>query len=392
MSLWIDKYRPKTFEDLTIHPKLTKRLKKISSTKDIPHLLFYGPSGSGKKTRILCLLRDLYGPDVDHVHSSRKDYKFKSGGTAELSILSSSYHIELNPSDVGVKDRKVIQETLKEIAQTTPISSYTSLKDMMKKGTKKNFFQKQKKDENKKEKEKEKENEKEKKTNKIGYRVVILNEVDLLTREAQQALRRTMEKYTKTCRLILVCVNVSAIIEPLRSRCLLIRVPAPNKSEVQTLLEGVVKRQKLNAPTMFLKKIVNNSDLNIRRAILMLQSAKIDQYPFKEHQFVPLPDWQIYIADLARSIVEEPQSPKQLLVIRNKLYELITHCIPTDVIFSVLLQELLLKVDTGLQKETISLAAYYEHKSKLGSKPIIHLEAFISHFMVIFKKFLTDFY
>jgi len=51
----------------------------------------------------------------------------------------------------------------------------------------------------------------------------VINEVDHLSREAQAALRRTMEKYVSKCRLVLICENVGRVLAPLRSRCLMIR-------------------------------------------------------------------------------------------------------------------------------------------------------------------------
>jgi replication factor C subunit 3/5 len=62
--------------------------------------------------------------------------------------------------------------------------------------------------------------------------VVVINEADGLTKEAQHALRRTMEKYTANMRVILCCNSISKIIGPIRSRCLLIRVPLPTEVEV----------------------------------------------------------------------------------------------------------------------------------------------------------------
>lgn len=65
--------------------------------------------------------------------------------------------------------------------------------------------------------------------------VILLVEADKLTREAQQALRRTMEKYVVSCRLILCCQSTSRVLPAIRSRCLAIRVAAPTVDEVLSL-------------------------------------------------------------------------------------------------------------------------------------------------------------
>lgn len=65
MSLWVDKYRPQRLDRLDFHTQLNQMLEQLSVSNDLPHLLFYGPSGAGKKTRILALLRQLYGPGVE---------------------------------------------------------------------------------------------------------------------------------------------------------------------------------------------------------------------------------------------------------------------------------------------------------------------------------------
>ena len=61
---------------------------------------------------------------------------------------------------------------------------------------------------------------------------MIINDVDKLTMAAQAALRRTMEKYMKQCRIILTAETLGRIIKPLRSRCLMIRVPAPSYDQI----------------------------------------------------------------------------------------------------------------------------------------------------------------
>lgn len=66
--------------------------------------------------------------------------------------------------------------------------------------------------------------------------MILLTEVDKLTKDAQQALRRTMEKYIATCRLILCANSISQVIPAIRSRCLSIRVPSPTQGEIVTIL------------------------------------------------------------------------------------------------------------------------------------------------------------
>lgn len=68
------------------------------------------------------------------------------------------------------------------------------------------------------------------------FTVVVIHEADALSRDAQSALRRTMEKYMGNLRLVLCATSTSRIIAPIRSRCLLMRVAAPNHEEVRRVL------------------------------------------------------------------------------------------------------------------------------------------------------------
>lgn len=74
------------------------------------------------QTRIQALLRGLFGKGVDKVKVQHKSFKVKTK-TIEISTLSSNWHIEMNPSDVGNNDRHVVQEVIKEIAQTQNVGA-----------------------------------------------------------------------------------------------------------------------------------------------------------------------------------------------------------------------------------------------------------------------------
>jgi replication factor C subunit 3/5 len=107
----------------------------------------------------------------------------------------------------------------------------------------------------------------------------------------------------------------------------------------------------------------------------MFEAAKIQQYPFVTGQDVVNTDWEAFISDVAGIMVDE-QSPSRLLVVRGKLYELISHCIPADVVLKTLGMELLKRVDDGIKGEILKQVAEYDHRLRLGSKSIFHLEAF----------------
>ncbi|KAH8071275.1 hypothetical protein JL720_11485 [Aureococcus anophagefferens] len=303
--LWVDKHRPLELGKMSYHGELSERLATLAADGDIPHLLFYGPSGAGKKTRIMALLRALYGAGAEKQRLEHRDFKTPTNKAIEVTTVASNYHIEINPSDAGNNDRYVVQEVIKEIAQSGSLH----------KGDK----------------------------GRVGYKVVLLVEVDRLTRQAQAGLRRTMEKCTSSCRLILCCNNPSKVIDPLRSRCLGIRVAAPTEAEIVAARDGAV----------------------------------------------PLPDWEQYVVAIASDIARE-QSPQRLLATRDKLYELLSKCIPADVILKTLARELLKNLDDEMKAEVLKWAAFYEHRITQGNKEIFHLEAFVAKFMCLYKKFMME--
>ena len=107
------------------------------------------------------------------------------------------------------------------------------------------------------------------------FKIIFLDEADALTRDAQQALRRTMEKYARTCRFILSCNYSSKIIEPIQSRCALFRFKPLTDKDIVKRLKHIAEKEKLKVTEDGYEAIVYVSEGDMRRAINTLQVASI---------------------------------------------------------------------------------------------------------------------
>lgn len=198
----------------------------------------YGPSGAGKKTRIVATLKELYGPGVEKIKIDARVFQTTTNRKLEFNIVTSVYHLEITPSDVGNYDRVVVQDLLKEVAQTQQVDLNA----------------------------------------KQRFKVVVINEADHLTRDAQAALRRTMEKYSPNLRLILLANSTSNIIAPIRSRTLLVRVAAPTEDEICEVLRTVGKKEGWGEVAPLNKRIAKESGRNLRKALLMFEAVHAQKY------------------------------------------------------------------------------------------------------------------
>lgn len=183
-------------------------------------------------------LKELYGPGVEKIKIDSRIFQTTSNRKLEFNIVSSIYHLEITPSDVGNYDRVVVQDLLKEVAQTQQVDQSA----------------------------------------KQRFKVVVINEADHLTRDAQAALRRTMEKYSPNLRLVLVANSTANIIAPIRSRTLLVRVAAPTEQEICGVLERSAKKEGWNVVKGLNERVAKESGRNLRRALLMFEAVHAQKY------------------------------------------------------------------------------------------------------------------
>ncbi len=202
-EIWVEKYRPKTLDEIVDQEEVVARLKGYVERKNIPHLLFAGPPGTGKTASAIALTRDLFGENW------RDNF------------------IEMNASDERGID--VVRHKIKEFARTAPINA--------------------------------------------PFKIIFLDEADALTADAQAALRRTMEMYSKICRFILSCNYISRIIEPIQSRCAVFKFkPVPPEAMRKRLLE-ICEKEGVEITEDGLEALIYVSGGDFRRAINALQGA-----------------------------------------------------------------------------------------------------------------------
>lgn len=349
MSLWVDKHRPKNLDELSHTSDLTHQLKSLAGQpKDLPHLLLYGPNGAGKKTRTMCLLDAIFGSGVYKLKIDVRNFTTPSNRKLELNVVSSPYHLEITPSDMGNNDRIVIQELLKEVAQMEQVDFQSSSDGLAHR-----------------------------------YKVVIINEADSLTRDAQAALRRTMEKYSKNIRLIMLCDSMSNIIPPIKSRCLMVRTPAPSNEAMAEILEKVCQAEGVSVESaQVLEKIAVFSNGNLRSGLLTLESMALNnEMLLKNATSVIRPDWLIVVLKLANRILKE-RSVAVLAECRSTLYDLLAHCIPAKVILQELTFGLLNnKINDKLKLQIVHWSSIFDERLSLGNKVIYHLEGFVAKVM-----------
>ncbi|MEM1533451.1 MAG: replication factor C small subunit, partial [Desulfurococcaceae archaeon] len=202
--LWAEKYRPRTLDEIVNQRDTVIRLKKFVEEKNMPHLLFAGPPGTGKTTAAHCLAHDLYGDN----------YR--------------AYMLELNASDE--RGIEVIRSKVKEFARSMV-------------------------------------------SGEVPFKIVLLDEADNMTPDAQQALRRLMELFTINTRFILIANYPSKIIEPIQSRCAVFRFTSLSKDDVVGRLKWIAEKEGVELEDEALEVIYELSEGDMRRAINVLQAS-----------------------------------------------------------------------------------------------------------------------
>ncbi|KAI9640803.1 Subunit of heteropentameric Replication factor C (RF-C) [Ciborinia camelliae] len=181
----------------------------------LPHMLFYGPPGTGKTSTVLALAKELYGPE-----------------------LIKSRVLELNASDE--RGISIVREKVKDFARmqlSNPSPAYREKYPCP------------------------------------PYKIIILDEADSMTQDAQSALRRTMETYSRITRFCLICNYVTRIIDPLASRCSKFRFKSLDTGNAVVRVKQIADKEGVRLEDGAVEALIKCSEGDLRKAITYLQSA-----------------------------------------------------------------------------------------------------------------------
>ena len=312
LSIWTERYRPSKFEEICGQEEIIKRVKNLTNSLNLPHMLFAGPAGTGKSTLAIIVARELF-----------KEYWKEN-------------YLELNASDARGID--VIRQEVKNFARTKSLGS-------------------------------------------VPFKIIFLDEADALTREAQQALRRTMENYTGTCRFILSCNYSSKIIDPIQSRCVVFRFRLLEKKEMDKIVKKIAEKEKLTIDEKAHQILYEGSEGDCRRAINLLQASS---------SISPV------ITEEIINILLSNAKPKDIRVVldyalagdflksREKLLDVMLKesIAGTDIIKSIQKEVWNLDIDPELKVKLTEKTGEIEFRLVEGSDEFVQLESLLASFVL----------
>ena len=308
------------------------------------HLVVYGNTGCGKEYLVNKLLTKIYGKNAVKL----KDVEYTINGygntKTKVNIKQSKYHIIIEPNSNGF-DKYLIQEIIQDYAkiELLNILKYKKL-----------------------------------------FKIVVINKIDNLSYYAQASLRRTMEKYANTCKFIFICDQLSKIIEPLRSRCLLIRVPLPTNNQIMQTLLHITDKENIDISPSELDKIIGKSDNKVNIAIWLLEMHRLN-YDYNDNWEKLLDDIVDLILNLRNDKIKE--TVKAINDITNNFYILFITNINTKEIIRKLMIKLLSNISNiKLKLRIIEITSIFELRIAQGTRHVIHLEAYMIRIIYLLYK------
>jgi len=208
----------------------------------------------------------------------------------------------------------------------------------------------------------------------IPFKLVILDEADEMTSDAQTALRRIIEDTSGHCRFIMIANNISKIIEPLQSRCAVFKFTRISEEEIIGYLEEICKKEKIKYTKEGLRSLYSYSEGDMRHAINMLQATA--SLGIVNEDNVKASSGLTKTSDVGE-ILKSALAGK-LTDARNKMVELIKIYGMSESDFLKYLNEECYKLKTDNLSDILESIAKYDYRLIIGANPEIQLSALLA--------------
>lgn len=215
VKTWVEKYRPRNLKAIVQQETIRPIIEYAYETNSMPHMLLYGPAGTGKTTTAKTICKYFYWDKNKNDYYNEKVYRERV--------------LELNASDE--RGIQFVRENIKTFAQNA-ISHHDGMPD---------------------------------------FKIIILDESDAMTSDSQFALRMIIEKYSKTTRFIMICNYVTKIIMPIKSRTMKIRYKSISLQAMKKMLNKIARKENIVIPPNFVEVLREITKGDMRRSINLLE-------------------------------------------------------------------------------------------------------------------------
>lgn len=347
-ELLSDKYRPKSLESLDFNQTANQFLSLLAKTDDMPHLIIEGCRGSGKRLRTELFLKAKYGDFKIH----NMELQLEIPGKTELKAvhtLTSKYHYQINPTIHNIYDRSLLQAFIGEFI------GYKVLVD-------------------------------------TPFRIVIIEDADVLSTEAQESLRRTLETCIANCRFIFLSNKEDRLIAPLYSRCIRIQLASPTVDELKSILQDICARESQAVPESHIQAIAENSDRDLTRAIQFLDKCILMYQENGKYVDFDLRDYDNvyrYCAEIVENLISGTRLEETFEKgVRKQLYELVNYCVDCRSLVRILMNIALEKIpksEHDARYQLCCIASDRDDSVRSSSKAVYHVESLCLHIFSIIK-------
>jgi replication factor C subunit 3/5 len=283
-----------------------------------------------------------YGPW--HVKSTQITLEIPGKSeTAPVYVTMSPYHYQIDPTIHSIYDRTLIQAFIAEVVRYKIVSGFP-------------------------------------------FRIIVIENADMLTVKAQESLRRTLETYIGACRFIFLCNREDKIIEPLYSRCVTVKCSAPTNEEVFQIIRKIapdISEEPLREISSSCERDLNMAMKYVEQFSLRWHDEGVRKFSRDDYDSI-----QRTCAGIVDMIIRGSDMDETITAVREEIYDLMTFCVNCQSLISRILSisiGRLPKSETDAIYDLCQVASQSDSTIRMSSKPVYHVEHFCLHLYRIVK-------